>query len=727
MLASLQDDVWHNVVHAEVGVNGVTIKQNFPKGAGTCTLNIPQDQISGATVEILPFPGPGIESSVFWLSFKVLSKPVCVFSRTLKGGQDPHSLKDFPLHSSSDKFHYLNLGLPRLKLSQKHGLTEEVYKKHLLRFTTNSPSQAPEMDEATTYLKDLMEGLVAEREAAHASLKTMNECRIVTRVLKKKVWLSIHPKGLAGYTDDDLEAKPTALQYLIRKSNIFEDDEAIIKGHPIFGTSETPGWQITIEPTKPNQTDNAAALYATVDNSFSSNLAEFDNRDEQGVTLEPIFLDIGGERARAALIDFRKMCDDDAREMAGFLAPNPEGSKKSNLPVRSLFLPRLEFDKAANKMKQGNTTVTQAWRATLNKSQSSAVAMTTQTKFSIIHGPPATGKSETIARVACEAYQADPKAKIIICGPTNTAVDECCSRINKVWGASTQSQEGPLMIVRLFSQGQIEHQFRSGPTSVYTDPTHLDARRLFVANKNPAKFSNYISGRKTLIEEHAIHNKKTMESYLRESRELTEAVLSKARIVCVTCDSLRSRLLYRVETIVDEKTGTSLEISQAWPATMCIIDEAGCANPLQILGPLVAFSKTLQRCVFAGDHKQLQPYIQSEIAKVKWGQSFLRASVDKGVDYVLLDVQHRAHERLYAAANVKIYDGKVNSFHKTECPRPYLKHLLSQLPLSFAAEGKQHTVTSYSNFINVPHGSHQSKPQGSSCNNVSTTAAEESL
>ncbi|KAI4272398.1 MAG: hypothetical protein LQ337_005327 [Flavoplaca oasis] len=157
LLASIQKDGWHNVVHASVGVDGVTIEQNFPKGAGKCTLKIPQDQIPGATVEILPFPGPGIETSVFWLSFKVLSKPVCVFSRTLKGDQDPHSLKDFPLHYYSDNFHYLNLGLPRLKLSQKHGLTDEVYKKHLLRFTTNSPSQVPETDEATTNLNDLME------------------------------------------------------------------------------------------------------------------------------------------------------------------------------------------------------------------------------------------------------------------------------------------------------------------------------------------------------------------------------------------------------------------------------------------------------------------------------------------------------------------------------------------------------------------------------------------
>ncbi|KAI4267259.1 MAG: hypothetical protein L6R38_008330 [Xanthoria sp. 2 TBL-2021] len=137
LLPSLQKDAWHNVVHANVGISGATIKQKFPQGAGTCTLEIPRDQISGAAVEILPYPGN--DTSVFWVSFKVLSKPVCGFSRTIKGDQDPYSLKDFPLHYYSDSFHYLKLRLPRLKLSQKRGLTEEDYKKQLLRFTSQQP------------------------------------------------------------------------------------------------------------------------------------------------------------------------------------------------------------------------------------------------------------------------------------------------------------------------------------------------------------------------------------------------------------------------------------------------------------------------------------------------------------------------------------------------------------------------------------------------------------
>ncbi|KAL8908795.1 MAG: hypothetical protein Q9171_005295 [Xanthocarpia ochracea] len=48
---------------ADVGSTGVTVKQKFPKGAGTCTLEIPRDHISGVAVEILPYLGMTRRSS----------------------------------------------------------------------------------------------------------------------------------------------------------------------------------------------------------------------------------------------------------------------------------------------------------------------------------------------------------------------------------------------------------------------------------------------------------------------------------------------------------------------------------------------------------------------------------------------------------------------------------------------------------------------------------------
>ncbi|KAL8969523.1 MAG: hypothetical protein Q9183_001959, partial [Haloplaca sp. 2 TL-2023] len=543
MLESIHGNAWHNVVETAVGVTGVKIKQKFPQGAGTCTLEVPREQISDGAVEI--WPHPGNHTRVFWLSFQVLSKPVCVFSRTMKGNQVPHTLEDFPLHYYSGHFHFLQLGLPYFKLSQNYGLAEEDYKRHLLRFSTDSPPPIPKMEEAVTHLEGLMDGLVAESDAALASLKTMDECRVTTKVIKKKLWLGIYPKGLAEHTDDDLENKPTSMKFLIRKSTIFNDHPDVWGGHLIFA-SKTSGWQITMEPTKPTLSDTPAPLYATVDNSFGSSLAEFDGREEEGVTFQPVFMNIGGESAIAALADFKKQCYDEAREMANILTQDPGTAARSHLPARSLFLPGIKFDKANNRLGTDNAATAQEWTATLNDSQRNAVTMAAEAKFSIVHGPSATGKSETIARIACNAYHASAQAKIIVCCPTNTAVNECCNRIGEVWRASNEAKKGSILyMVRLYSQAQIEQQFRSGQVSVYTGPWHLDAIRLGIANKNPAQYRSYISGRRMLIEEHAIQDEQTMKDYLRAAEHLSNLVIEKARIVGVTCDSLQSRPLWR--------------------------------------------------------------------------------------------------------------------------------------------------------------------------------------
>ncbi|KAI4167199.1 MAG: hypothetical protein LQ343_007411 [Gyalolechia ehrenbergii] len=102
-----------------------------------------------------------------------------------------------------------------------------------------------------------------------------------------------------------------------------------------------------------------------------------------------------------------------------------------------------------------------------------------------------------------------------------------------------------------------------------------------------------------------------------------------------------------------------------------------------------------------GDHKQLPAFVHSTVAKKLWPSLFFTDYIKlKKVDYSLLDTQYRGRSLLNAAANDIIYDGKVNAFHKTAVPR------LSCL-------------TSWSNFVDVPHGVQQSKIRGGSCNDVS--------
>lgn len=159
-----------------------------------------------------------------------------------------------------------------------------------------------------------------------------------------------------------------------------------------------------------------------------------------------------------------------------------------------------------------------------------------------------------------------------------------------------------------------------------------------------------------------------------------------------------------------------VETVVVWPATSCIVDEAGCVNPVQAISAMISFQKTLIRFVLAGDHLQLPAFIESPKTKELWTKSFLKDCKDKGIPCVQLDIQYRQHEDLFAAVNKIIYNGLVRSFYSTTTPRPVLQDLQQKLPVSFVSNDSQYTLTSFSHLVNVSHGLQESKFEGSSCN-----------
>ena len=101
-----------------------------------------------------------------------------------------------------------------------------------------------------------------------------------------------------------------------------------------------------------------------------------------------------------------------------------------------------------------------------------------------------------------------------------------------------------------------------------------------------------------------------------------------------------------------------------------MMDEAGCANPLQLMTPMTTLSLTLRRYVLAGDHLQLPPFASSQEVLKYWPKLPLHNLVEvEKVDTALLNTQYRSHEKLFAAAYKLIYENQVDSRYKTEEPR----------------------------------------------------------
>ena len=91
---------------------------------------------------------------------------------------------------------------------------------------------------------------------------------------------------------------------------------------------------------------------------------------------------------------------------------------------------------------------------------------------------------------------------------------------------------------------------------------------------------------------------------IHQARELTRIISRKARVAFVTCASIRGNALHHGENVPTGDGGIENRMV-SFHATSCIIDEAGCANPLQVLSAAEMFAVTLERLVLAGDHLQL--------------------------------------------------------------------------------------------------------------------------
>ena len=699
----------------------IKVEQRYPSGTGTCSLTLEPINYSEPKVDAAEdskYP----EAPDFILSILCTDVPDCIYSATAPGVSSK-SLIDFPLAQLAKSFVAIRLRLPMAEFKPK--LKPAEIRRVLMDFTTGRNLTG---SLESTYIQRMMEGQLAETIAQQEIVKSQEGCRINGVRVGMKLYVEIWPKFLAEKNEVDVDKKSLTQRYNIKNSKTrFPED--ITKSFPIWNNPENKGWSITLIGKDPRF---EAPLVGIVNNHFAGPASMMQRcGQEDGIQLEPEFVDILGERSRASLKDFEKTLNEEQAALLGFLTKG----NKSKLALRELFLPGVPFVENNKNLISTDVPVSQGLSQKLNESQVQAIEMAITNKVSVVWGPAATGKSRVLAHIIRLLLIGDKLERIIVCAPTHVAVDNLLKRAADVWAEESSINEPDKGFVRLFSEGEIETQYLKGQSEVYQDAYHIDAQRYSLADRNKDRCGAYLQGRKELLENGAIINKKLYEAYQKQRGELTKRILDKARVVYCTCTSLRNKALH-IET-----TSKDMErIVIAWPATTCIIDEAGCANPLQVTYLLLlrgefkpnhckqvllaptTFFVSLQRLVLAGDHLQLPAFVLSDKAKKLWPRSFLKDCVDKGVPTKQLRVQYRMHEKLYAAANAVVYGGKVASAYKTSDPSPFLRHLLGNLP-KFTVGNKTYKLNSFSNFINI-EGKHQTIPNGSSCNKAEVEVVE---
>ncbi|BFU22846.1 regulator of nonsense transcripts, putative [Entamoeba histolytica HM-1:IMSS-B] len=301
----------------------------------------------------------------------------------------------------------------------------------------------------------------------------------------------------------------------------------------------------------------------------------------------------------------------------------------------------------------------------LNQVQFDVVRKSFTKQLSLIQGPPGTGKTVTSATIVYHVVQSNPGKKVLVCAPSNIAVDQLGTKITetgvkviRVYSKSRETEDESLYDYSLKTLMEEKLKKDKEMFALYQeykdDPDSLD----FVSTATIQKRINQI--------------------------ELS--LLRETDVICCTCcgalDTRLSGILEHIDTVlIDEST-------QA--------DEPEC---------LICLNNSVKQLFLVGDHCQLGPILNSSRAK-KYGLGLPMFSrlLQLGHEPYRLQFQYRMHPCLSEFSSQTFYDGVLqNGVTALERQFPSLKYFWfkQNKPMMFiAANGKESYGSNGTSYIN---------------------------
>lgn len=272
----------------------------------------------------------------------------------------------------------------------------------------------------------------------------------------------------------------------------------------------------------------------------------------------------------------------------------------------------------------------------LNESQNQAVQHVLAAEdVAVIHGPPGTGKTTTL--VACAQQLIKREKQIMVCAPSNTAVDNLALRLH----------EQGLNVVRIGNLAKVddaliectlEAQIRS--TAEYRQISDL-RKRAADAKKKAGAYKRQFGA----------DERNQRRAQYAEARSLQKQARD-------TEDYVVSRLLDDAQVVACTLIGSAHGYLRDRTFTTVLIDEAGQALEPACWVPVLK----CQKVVLAGDPLQLPPTVKSPEAERKGlAETLLEKRVNRTDQHVLLRTQYRMNAAIMAFSNQKFYDGKLEA------------------------------------------------------------------
>ncbi|KAI5963242.1 uncharacterized protein KGF55_003034 [Candida pseudojiufengensis] len=272
----------------------------------------------------------------------------------------------------------------------------------------------------------------------------------------------------------------------------------------------------------------------------------------------------------------------------------------------------------------------------LNQSQKDAINFSiNQSNFSIIFGPPGTGKTMTIIELIQQLTKKGEK--ILVCGPSNISVDTILERLGKNYKSNELIRIGhPARLLPVNLQHSLDVLSKS-----YGKEVIQDLEKDIQSTLSKIKKTKRYAERKALYQELKMLKKELIQ----RERKIIYELLNGAKVVCSTLHGAGSLILKQSQVQFDT----------------IIIDEVSQSMEPQCWIPLL-INNNFKRLVIAGDNMQLPPTLMNKDSIL--GQTLF----DRIIKFPngekiknLLNIQYRMNNSIMKFPSMQLYENKLIS------------------------------------------------------------------